>query len=203
VFSVRTFIIKANKARTKADFSLKDLPGTSGRIDLLCRSLNSAFLLSHGFRKDVRVWLNLSGPPNPPKTIRFEGSEIKPKTINPDEMSLAKIIMKALKVGEGIKEPAKEYSVLPGIYVSNLRFEDIIRKTIKSSTLYYLHEEGKPIEKMKFEGNVAFVLGDHEGLAKEDEAFLEGIAEKVSVGKKSYLTSHVIAYVNIFLDRLL
>ncbi|WP_042702425.1 tRNA (pseudouridine(54)-N(1))-methyltransferase TrmY [Thermococcus sp. PK] len=200
---MRTFIIKANKARTKADFSLKDLPGTSGRIDLLCRSLNSAFLLSHGFRKNVRVWLNLNGPPNPPKTIRFEGSEIKPKTINPDEMSLAKIIMKALKVGEGIKEPAKEYSVLPGVYVSNLRFEDIIRRTIKNSALYYLHEEGKPIERINFKGNVAFVLGDHEGLAREDEAFLEGIAEKVSVGKKSYLTSHVIAYVNIFLDNLL
>ncbi len=200
---VRTFIIKANKAHTRADFSLKDLPGTSGRIDLLCRSLNSAFLLSHGFRKNIRVWLNLNGPPNPPKTIRFEGSEIKPKTINPDEISLAKIIIKALKVGEGIKEPAKEYPVLPGVYVSNLRFEDIIRRTIKNSALYYLHEEGKPIERINFKGNVAFVLGDHEGLAREDEAFLEGIAEKVSVGKKSYLTSHVIAYVNIFLDNFL
>lgn len=200
---VRTFIIKANKAHTRADFSLKDLPGTSGRIDLLCRSLNSAFLLSHGFRKNVRVWLNLNGPPDPPKTIRFEGSEIKPKTINPDEISLAKIIIKALKVGEGIKEPAKEYPVLPGVYVSNLRFEDIIRRTIKNSALYYLHEEGKPIERVNFKGNVAFVLGDHEGLAREDEAFLEGIAEKVSVGRKSYLTSHVIAYVNIFLDNVL
>ncbi|MCO6041123.1 tRNA (pseudouridine(54)-N(1))-methyltransferase TrmY [Thermococcus alcaliphilus] len=200
---MRTFIIKANKAHTRADFSLKDLPGTSGRIDLLCRSLNSAFLLSHGFRKNVRVWLNLNGPPDPPKTIRFEGSEIKPKTINPDEISLAKIIIKALKVGEGIKEPAKEYPVLPGVYVSNLRFEDIIRRTIKNSALYYLHEEGKPIKRVNFKGNVAFVLGDHEGLAREDEAFLEGIAEKVSVGRKSYLTSHVIAYVNIFLDNVL
>lgn len=200
---MRTFIIKANKAHTRADFSLKDLPGTSGRIDLLCRSLNSAFLLSHGFRKNVRVWLNLNGPPDPPKTIKFEGSEIKPKTINPDEISLAKIIIKALKVGEGIKEPAKEYPVLPGVYVSNLRFEDIIRRTIKNSALYYLHEEGKPIERVNFKGNVAFVLGDHKGLTKEDEALLEGIAEKVSVGKKSYLTSHVIAYVNIFLDNVL
>ncbi|USS40108.1 tRNA (pseudouridine(54)-N(1))-methyltransferase TrmY [Thermococcus aggregans] len=198
---MRTFIIKANKAHTRADFSLKDLPGTSGRIDLLCRSLNSAFLLSHGFRKNVRVWLNLNGPPDPPKTIRFEGSEIKPKTINPDEMSLVKIIVKALRAGESIKDPAKEHPLLPGVYVSNLRFEDVVRRTLKNSTLYYLHEEGKPIEKINFKGNVAFILGDHEGLTEEDEKLLEGIAEKVSVGKKSYLTSHVIAYVNIFLDK--
>jgi len=197
---VRTFIVKANKAHTSADFSLKDLPGTSGRIDLLCRVLNSAFLLSHGFRKNVRVWLSLYGPPNPPKAIRFEGQEIRPKTLNPDELSTAKLIIKALRAGEDLREPSKELMVLPGIYVSNMTFEDIVRKTLRSSSLYYLHEEGTPIEKVSFSQNVAFVLGDHEGLRKEDEAFLRGIAKKVSVGRKSYLASHVIAYVNIFLD---
>ncbi|HIP89927.1 MAG TPA: tRNA (pseudouridine(54)-N(1))-methyltransferase TrmY [Thermococcus paralvinellae] len=199
---MRIFIIKANHAHTKADFSLKDLPGTSGRIDLLCRSVNSAFLLSHGFRKNVRVWLNLNGPPDPPKTIRFEGYEIRPKTINPDERSIAKLITKALVAGEKIREPSKEHQVLPGIYISNLTFEHVVRKTIKIAKLYYLHEEGKPITEVNFKGNVAFVLGDHIGLTEEDEAFLEDIAEKVSVGRKSYLTSHVIAYVNIYLDNL-
>ncbi len=199
---MRTFIIKANRAHTRADFSLKDLPGTSGRIDLLCRFLNSAFLLSHGFRKNVRVWLSLYGPPSPPKAIRFDGQRMKPKTLNPDELSTAKLIIKALRAGENLREPGKELEVLPGIYVSNLTFEDIVRRTLRSSALYYLHEGGKPIEKVHFPANVAFVLGDHEGLSREDEAFLAGIAEKVSVGKKSYLASHVVAYVNIHLDSL-
>ncbi|WP_099211248.1 tRNA (pseudouridine(54)-N(1))-methyltransferase TrmY [Thermococcus henrietii] len=198
---MRTFIIKANKARTSPDFKLSDLPGTSGRIDVLCRFLNSAFLLSHGFRKNVRVWLLLYGPPNPPKAIRFEGPHLKVR-LNPDERSTAKLIMNALKAGEGLKEPGKEVEVYPGLYVSNRTFEDVIRLTLKNSRLYYLHEEGKPIETVSFRGNVAFVLGDHEGLSREDEAFLEGIAEKVSVGKKSYLASHVVAYVNIFLDSI-
>ncbi|GAB6135159.1 tRNA (pseudouridine(54)-N(1))-methyltransferase TrmY [Thermococcus prieurii] len=198
---MRTFIIKANKARTSPDFKLSDLPGTSGRIDVLCRFLNSAFLLSHGFRKNVRVWLLLYGPPNPPKAIRFDGPRLKVR-LNPDERSTAKLIMKALKAGEGLKEPGKEVEVYPGLYVSNRTFEDVIRLTLKNSTLYYLHEEGRPIERVSFRGNVAFVLGDHEGLSREDEAFLEGIAEKVSVGKKSYLASHVVAYVNIFLDSI-
>ncbi|ANF23469.1 tRNA (pseudouridine(54)-N(1))-methyltransferase TrmY [Thermococcus piezophilus] len=199
---MRTFIVKANKAHTKADFKLRDLPGTSGRIDLLCRVLNSAFLLSYSFRKNVRVWLSLYGPPNPPKAIRFEGQEMKPKTLNPDELSTAKLIIKALKVGETLREPSKEVQVLPGIYVSNMTFEDIVRRTLKSSTLYYLHEEGRPIGRVNFSQNVAFILGDHEGLTPEDETFLEGIAEKVSIGRKSYLASHVVAYVNIFLDSL-
>ena len=110
--------------------------------------------------------------------------------------------MKALKAGESLKEPGRELEVYPGLYISNRTFEDVVRLTLKSSTLYYLHEEGTPIERVSLKGNVAFVLGDHEGLGREDEAFLEGIAEKVSVGKKSYLASHVVAYVNIFLDSI-
>ena len=198
---MRTFIIKANEAHTKADFRLSDLPGTSGRIDVLCRFLNSAFLLSHGFRKNVRVWLLLYGPPEPPKAIRFEGSRLKVR-INPDERSTAKLIMKALKAGEDLKGPGREVEVYPGLYVSNRTFEDVIRLTLKNSALYYLHEDGKPITAVSFPGNVAFVLGDHKGLSREDEAFLEGIAERVSVGRKSYLASHVVAYVNIHLDSL-
>ncbi|AEH24415.1 tRNA (pseudouridine(54)-N(1))-methyltransferase TrmY [Pyrococcus yayanosii] len=199
---MRVFIIKANEARTDATFSFKDLPGTSGRIDLLCRALNAAFHISHGFRKNVRVWLSLYGPPNPPKAIRFEGQIMKPKTLNPDELSTAKLIARALKGAKGLREPSKELEVLPGIYVSNMTFEDIVRRTIKGATLYYLHEEGEDISKVKFSGNVAFVLGDHIGLPPEDETFLRPIAKRVSVGPRSYLTSHVIAYVNIHLDRL-
>ncbi|MCD6373147.1 MAG: tRNA (pseudouridine(54)-N(1))-methyltransferase TrmY [Thermococcus sp.] len=198
---MRTFIIKANEAHTRADFKLSDLPGTSGRIDVLCRFLNSAFLLSHGFRKNVRVWLLLYGPPDPPKAIRFEGPELKVR-LNPDERSTAKLIMKALKMGEGLREPGKEVEVYPGLYISNRTFEDVIRLTLKNSTLYYLHEEGKPVKDVQFSGNVAFVLGDHKGLDAEDEAFLDGIAERVSVGEKSYLASHVVAYTNILLDSL-
>ncbi|NJE06071.1 tRNA (pseudouridine(54)-N(1))-methyltransferase TrmY [Thermococcus sp. M36] len=198
---MRTFIVKANEAHTAYDFSLKDLPGTSGRIDLLCRFLNSAFLLSHGIRKNVRVWLLLYGPPKPPKAIRFEGPGLRVR-LNPDELSTAKLIVKALKAGERLREPSKELEVLPGIYVSNLTFEDVIRRTLKGSELYYLHEEGKPIGKANFGKNVAFVLGDHKGLGREDEAFLSGVAERVSVGPKSYLASHVVSFMNITLDSL-
>ena len=198
---MRTFIIKANEAHTRVDFKLNDLPGTSGRIDVLCRVLNSAFLLSRGFRKNVRVWLLLYGPPDPPKAIRFEGSKLKVR-LNPDERSTAKLIMKALKTGENLRGPGKEVEVYPGLYVSKRTFEDVIRLTLKNSALYYLHEEGRPITDVPFPSNVAFVLGDHRGLSQEDEAFLTGLAERVSVGRKSYLASHVVAYVNIFLDSL-
>ncbi|AMQ18017.1 tRNA (pseudouridine(54)-N(1))-methyltransferase TrmY [Thermococcus peptonophilus] len=196
---MRTFILKANTAITSPDFSLKDLPGTGGRIDLLCRFLNSAFLLSHGIRKDVRVFITLYGKPNPPKTIHFEGPKLKVR-LNPDERSTSLILKKALEVGKDLREPTKEVEVFPGVYVSNMTFEDVVRRSMKDSTLYYLVEDGRPITEIEFPQNPAFVLGDHLGLGKEDERFLEGIAEKVRVGRRSYLASHVVAFVNIWLD---
>lgn len=176
---MRVFIVKANEAHTDYDFSLKDLPGTSGRIDLICRALNSAFHLSHSFRKNVRVYVTLLGPPSPPKTIRFEGPKLRPKILNPDELSIAKVIIKALNAGKNLKgSSTKELEVLPGVYVSNMTFEDVIRKNIRMN-LYVLEEGGADIMKVKFpRNNVAFILGDHIGLSEEDLKTLEGIAKK-------------------------
>ncbi|ASJ16970.1 tRNA (pseudouridine(54)-N(1))-methyltransferase TrmY [Thermococcus chitonophagus] len=199
---MRVFIIKANEAHTDFDFSLKDLPGTSGRIDLICRSLNAAFHLSHSFRKNVRVYVTFLGPPDPPKTIRFEGSRIKPKILNPDELSTAKLIGKALKASGGIRGPSQEVEVFPGVFVSRMTFEDVIRKNTRFN-LYVLEEGGEDLFSTKFpRDNVAFVLGDHIGLSREDLSFLEGFAQRISIGPKAYLTSHVISFVNIYLDRL-
>jgi tRNA pseudouridine-54 N-methylase len=48
------------------------------------------------------------------------------------------------------------------------------------------------------------VLGDHKGLPKKTESLLERIgAEKVSVGKITYLASHVIVICHNELDRRL
>ena len=44
---MREFIFKANKTITSSDINLKDLPGSCGRLDLLCRCVSDAFFLSH------------------------------------------------------------------------------------------------------------------------------------------------------------
>jgi len=67
---MKDFIIIGHKAVT-APFSLNDLPGTAGRMDILCRCVNAALFLSHDLRRDVRVYLVLKGEPDPPKLIRL------------------------------------------------------------------------------------------------------------------------------------
>ena len=68
---MRTFIIYARKARTDDKFTLKDLAGSGGKIDTLCRFTTASLWVSHGMRRDTNVYLILNGPPRPPVTIEI------------------------------------------------------------------------------------------------------------------------------------
>jgi tRNA (pseudouridine54-N1)-methyltransferase len=107
---MRTFIVVGHKAVTTPDFSLEDLPGTSGRMDILCRSINSAFVLSHGIRRDVQVFLVMLGGESP-KTLRLMGDQLR--HLNPDERTTAALLKKALAIAA---EPEWTRST-PGILV--------------------------------------------------------------------------------------
>ncbi|MFZ2411418.1 MAG: tRNA (pseudouridine(54)-N(1))-methyltransferase TrmY, partial [Candidatus Methanoperedens sp.] len=91
---MKSLIIIGHKAVT-VPFSLNDLPGAAGRMDILCRCVNAALFLSHDLRRDVRVYLILKGEPAPPKLIRFDGAAVR--YLSPDERSAASLIKKALE----------------------------------------------------------------------------------------------------------
>jgi len=90
---MRNFVVVGNLAATTPDFSLEDIPGTSGRIDILCRCVNSAFVLSHGIRRDVQIYLIFRGGPYP-KTVHLRGRDLR--HLNPDERTTAALLKKAL-----------------------------------------------------------------------------------------------------------
>ncbi|MHA1579440.1 MAG: hypothetical protein ACTSUQ_07420 [Candidatus Freyarchaeota archaeon] len=73
----RVFILKASTARTDNKFTIKDLPGSSGRIDLVCRCILAALLTSSSHRTDTILYAVLEGPPRPPLTIEIDGEKIE------------------------------------------------------------------------------------------------------------------------------
>ena len=56
---MRDFLIIGHKALTSGNFSLNDMPGAAGRMDILCRCTSAALFLSHDMRRDVQVHLLL------------------------------------------------------------------------------------------------------------------------------------------------
>ena len=57
----RRFVVIGQSATASPDFSLVDIAGTSGRLDVLLRCLRAALLVSHGLRRDTVVYLVLLG----------------------------------------------------------------------------------------------------------------------------------------------
>lgn len=192
---MRRFIAIGHRAITSADFKLDDLCGSTGRLDILLRCVNCAFFLSHGIRRDVEIVLLLMGEPNPPKTIRINGSEVK--YLNPDERSTAALVRNALlQKGEG------ERKCSPGIYVSERRYADILSNVSKESKMYYLKEDGEDIRTAAIAPDCTFVLGDDQDLTEvEEETLMAYEPKKVSLGPISYHADHCITLVNNELDR--
>src|SRR5512144_2737672 len=90
---MRAFVVVGRTAKADGSVRLDDLPGTSGRLDVLVRSIRAALCVSHGIRRDVRVYLVLLGGPAP-RTVRIDGAQAK--FIRPDERPLATLLLKTM-----------------------------------------------------------------------------------------------------------
>lgn len=189
---MKSFIILGHKAAT-APFSLNDLPGAAGRMDILCRCVNAALFLSHDLRRDVRVYLVLKGEPDPPKLIRFDGSGVR--YLNPDERSAASLIRKALeKSAQGFWTEST-----PGVSVRKGELGDLLGELNKKIT--YLREDGEDVRGKSFEEPL-FVLGDHLGVTDDEEKSIEKYEnEVVSVGPLSLHADHCIVLLHNEMDR--
>lgn len=189
---MKSFIIIGHKAAT-APFSLNDLPGAAGRMDILCRCVNAALFLSHDLRRDVHVYLVLKGEPDPPKLIRFDGSGVR--YLNPDERSAASLIRKALeKNAQGFWTEST-----PGVSVRKGELGDLLGELNKKIT--YLREDGGDVREKSFEEPL-FVLGDHLGVTDDEEKSIEKYEnEVVSVGPFSLHADHCIILLHNEMDR--
>ncbi|MBI2675005.1 MAG: hypothetical protein HYX24_00995 [Candidatus Aenigmarchaeota archaeon] len=176
---MREFVLMAANAGRP---DIRDV--TRERFDMIARCVNAAFWLSNGIRNDVRIHIYLG---KMGKVVSFSSSI---KRVSPDERSIVLWIDKVLK---GIRNP--------GIDAVDISFEDFL-KGMKNRHVYLLLEEGKDMEKAEIKADPVFVIGDHKGL--EDD-YLEILKKycpgTISLGRLSYLSSHCISFLNMWLDR--
>jgi tRNA (pseudouridine54-N1)-methyltransferase len=191
---MRQFIVLGHTAPTGPDFELDDLAGGAGRLDVLCRCVNSAFFLSHGLREDVRVYLVLQDE----VTIRLEGTELR--YMSPDERNIAALLSQALEGRESVIGQSEVEST-PGIYVSNRGFKSVLKTAGAEGTVVELHEEGEPLSSLDPPANPTFVLSDHRDFTEAEAGLLAEEADhRVRVGPERLHADHTISVVHNFLD---
>lgn len=201
---MKDFVIIGNKAVNSGKINLNDLPGSAGRMDVLCRCVTSSLFISFGMRRDINVWLVLKGEPGPAKIVRFNGETMR--SLNPDERSSGSLIQKALLLDAA--EIEKQST--PGVFVRYGDLAQLLDEFVKNDRpLFYLKEDGDDIlnmiekpESAELLKNGVYILGDNQGVFEEDEKTIEDAAAfKISVGPISLLSSQCITLILNALDR--
>ena len=191
---MRQFVVIGHEAPTAPEFSLDDLAGAAGRLDVLCRCVTSAFFLSHDIREDVRVHLVLSDE----YTVTFEGSKLR--RLNPDERSTAALVRNALEErAEAIGHIPVETS--PGVSLTRRDFEATLSTVAGEGNIIQLHEDGRPAVEVDPPEDPVFVLSDHRDFAAEETDRLEAVtSRRLSLGPEPLHADHAITVAHNYLD---
>jgi tRNA (pseudouridine54-N1)-methyltransferase len=191
---MRQFIVIGHDAPTTPDFSLDDLAGGAGRLDVLCRCVSAALFLSHDVREDTSVHLVLGDE----FTVTFDGSAVR--RVNPDERSTAALVRTALEHrDEAIGHMPAEST--PGVTIRRMGFEAILDAVADGSTVVQLHESGDPVVDVEPPSDPLFVLSDHESFTDAESELLADVADvRVSLGPEPMHANHAITVAHNYFD---
>lgn len=196
---MRRFVVIGQKATASEDFSLDDLPATSGRLDVLLRCVRAALLVSHGLRRDTMIYLVLGGGPRAPRTIRIDGRTAE--YVRPDERSLAGAIRALLKHGEAPGGALFSESTR-GVAIADGGLDAVIAD-LGEHVAYVLDESATDMRAAPIDlEHPVFFVGDHLGIdevARARVAALGAIA--LSVGPISVHADDAITLAQNELDR--
>jgi tRNA (pseudouridine54-N1)-methyltransferase len=192
---MRQFVVVGHDASTTPDFALDDLAGAAGRLDVLCRCVTSAFVLSHDIRDAVRVHLVLGDA----FTVTFSGGTLR--GLNPDERSTAALVRAALERREDAigHQPV---ATTPGVEIRRRGFEATLDAVVDAdATLVQLHEAGTPVVDLAPPSDPVFVLSDHRDFAAAEADLLADRADvRISLGPRALHADHAITVAHNYLD---
>lgn len=191
---MRRFLVVAHEVPADGEFPLDDLPGAGGRVDVLCRCVGSAFLLSHAIREDVRLSIVVRDG----LTVRFDGAALR--NLAPDERSTAARIRDAIAAREEAigHQPAR---VSPGVETYRRGFEATLRELADGATTIALREDGEPAVGVQPPEEPLFVLSDHRPFTDREADLLASVADRhVSLGPKAIHADAAITVAHNWLD---
>lgn len=193
---MRRFLFLSHTVPPTGEWGLDDLAGGAGRVDVLCRNLQSAFCISHGLRSDVEATVVFVADPDRPAAVRIEGGKIQ--RFNPDERSTAARLQQALAAWH--EDPWWE-EVQAGLFVAPFTLREILEESPDDAVPVLLDPHGTPLEEAELPAEPVFLLSDHVPFTGAEYALLDGLgADRVSLGDAWYHGNHVVSVVQWVMD---
>jgi len=180
-------------------YTIKDIPGSSGRLDVVSRCVLSALILNNKLEKGVQicVFLDKYG------TFIFDSDLFNDERFPKNEILLTDFFVEFIKkTKKGEKYPENP---LDAIKYEKLDIFDAIKNFMeKKYKIYVLNENGKDFkevfEELNSKDNLLFVLGDQSGDLLNDNELKKLNLINVSLGSRSYLASSTIRLIKMNLQ---
>ncbi len=186
------FIIKSDTIKLD-NYLIKDLPGSSGRLDVIARCILAALFNEDSFTQDTQIWIFLERYGN----LIFDTNKLDYNIFPKTELKLAKLIVELIQN----QEKRSFWSVLK----NDKNIFDTIKQLIKNGyKIYVLKEGGRDFfneTTLIPSKNRVFVVGNQTGDFVDSEELQRLGLTTLSFGSKSYLASSIIRLIQIHLDK--
>jgi tRNA pseudouridine-54 N-methylase len=181
-----------------SNYTIKDIPGSSGRLDVISRCILAALLggNENGFDKQIQVWVFL----NKYGTFVLDSKLLIYETFPKNELMLTDYFV------DWIRKTISKNGLENNPLRAGKHFEKGIIATLKELLkfdykVYILHEQGENFFKYQDlitrERKIVFIVGNQIGdIMKLEEIKLLNIP-KLSLGNRSYLASSVIRLIKL------
>lgn len=200
---MREFVYYSKTAVTAGNLIREDLM-KAGRLDIACQFILQCLFVSRHIREDVKVHLIFNGPPDSPKHLEISPAD-HPGGINNKIDISKKDIAGLIKRMLYKYQKGKKVSIAPGYYIEKKSFTKLLEEFQKErKDIYLLDKRGKDIRDIKFKEDSVFILGDHEGIPKQELKWIKHLGlSKISVGPQMLFSSQVVTLIHNELDRKL
>jgi len=196
-----TFFIQSSTVNLN-NYSIKDLPGSSGRFDVISRCVLAALLNGNDIEKNVQIWVFLSDY----GTFIFDISDLSVDNFPKTELTFAKYFIEVILNKRSFRTGVSQDSDNPlkKIKILDINLMDALKDFLKNDyKLYILYEKGvdffENIKEFRSEKNLGFVIGNQSGINSEQLSAFNLI--NISFGSQSYLASSVIKLIKLYLLR--
>ncbi len=195
------FFIKSSSVDI-TNYTIKDIPGSSGRLDVISRCILAALLNLKGFNNNIQIWVFLEKY----GTFIFNPESFDEEVFPKNEILLTEYFVDLILNRAGqlrySKNPLKRIK-----YINQDIFNTLKAYKKQKYSIYVLDESGqdffKYIKEISSQEHIIFVIGSQTGEILKSIELIELNLPNLSLGTQSYLASSVIRLIRLNLKLLI
>ena len=184
------------------NYTIKNIPGSSGRLDVISRCILAALLGDNEFDKNIEVWVVLDKL----GTYIFDSNGLDYETFPKNELMFTDYFVDLIR--NRYSKNKLDNNPLRLVSTSEKGVIEVLKELLKLNyKAYILHKKGNDffsnLNRIVLEKEVIFIVGNQSGDIMNLEEVLAMDLPNLSLGNQLYLASSVIRLIKLNLLTLL